>query len=684
MATANNNSIVNNTYNNIVNTVSSIWNYNQTKQIDNALERLSQDQLIQVGDHVRDIFKNTDFLNPPTLCVIGTQSSGKSITLNGLIGLDILPNGKSIVTRTPIHLRLIHTTAIKETKVITVEFYENSKLISIFNIDALTTSEAQILPIQEEIFRLTTLYAGNTKNVVDIPIDIKIKSPNVPNLSIIDLPGLTNIALTDQGQPENIKLNIEKMLINYIKNPRTIILSIIPATIDVESDMGLGLIKDYDPQFKRTIGVLTKIDMIKDANIEHYLSGNISKNLQLGYGYYAVRNRSSEEIKTVPMSVKDGYLLEQKFFSETVPYNTSGFKHKMGSNNLGNQLSEILLTHLRACLPEIIEEIKITEKDIDIQLNEIGRNYPSNETEKRTILNVLLHNFQAEYTEAIIEKGSLYNVGAQIEECFRQLNTNLNNADPFPINIFTDTMIQNMIKDYNGIHMPDITISVGLIERCFKGFELIDFKNDNINDDNLEFVNQKKFDPLHIIKDEFIKCIKDIQNITNNLVFFLLKKEKYSRFPKLCSKIKEIVSNNIIPNKYEFVCDRVNEFLFEETQCIWTNDHKFRCEILPSIYNKSKDGTIDSKIDTKIFRNVLLEYFNVIKNIACHVIRKKITVFYIGKIINDINIVLIDQILTKSDLNILLEENKEKTMKREKLIKIKEKITLAKNMMDNI
>ena len=694
MTTANNN-IVNNTINNIVNTVSSIWNYNQTKQIDNALERLSQDQLIQVGDHVRDIFKNTDFLNPPTLCVIGTQSSGKSITLNGLMGLDILPNGKSIVTRTPIHLRLIH---IKEPKIITVEFYENSKLLSMFNIDAITTPEAQILPVQEEIFRLTELYAGKTKNVVDIPIDIKIKSPNVPNLSIIDLPGLTNIALTDQGQPENIKLNIENMLIKYIKNPRTIILSIIPATIDVESDMGLGLIKDYDPQFKRTIGVLTKIDMIKDANIEHYLSNSISKNLQLGYGYYAVRNRSSEEIKT--LSIKDGYLLEQKFFSETVPYNTSGFKHKMGSHNLGIQLSEILLAHLRACLPEIIEEIKITEKDIDSQLNEIGRNYPSNETEKRTVLNVLLHNFQAEYTEAIIEKGSLYNIGAQIEECFKELNKNLNNAQPFPTHIFTDTMIQNMIKDYNGIHMPDVTISVGLLERCFKGFDIIDMKNNDMkninnnndnndnNNDNYCDIQYKRIDPLNIIKDEFLKCIKSIQNITINLVIFLLKKDKYCRFPKLCSKIKELISNNIIPTKYEFVCDRISEFLFEETECIWTNDHKFRYEILPSIYTKTKDGNIDTKIeqkiDTKVFRNVLMEYYNVIKNIACHVIRKKITVFYIGKIINDINIVLIDHILTKSDLSILLEENKEKTLKREKLIKLKEKITLAKNMMDNI
>ncbi len=64
--------------------------------------------------------------------------------------------------------------------------------------------------VRNEIMRLTDLYEGTSKNVVDVPIDIKIKSPNVPNLSVIDLLGLTNIALTDKGQFENIKEQIEK------------------------------------------------------------------------------------------------------------------------------------------------------------------------------------------------------------------------------------------------------------------------------------------------------------------------------------------------------------------------------------------------------------------------------------------------------------------------------------------
>lgn len=238
------------TLNTIANTVTNVWNMvGYQKQVVNTLDMLTNSQLIELSDHIQDIFRGSDMLDPPTLCVIGSQSSGKSNTLNSITGIDILPKGKSIVTRTPIHVRLIHT---KITDTIIVEFYDKDdlhKLISSFSINANTTPDEQLIPVRNEIIRITELYAGQSKNVVDIPINITIKSPNVPPLSIIDLPGMTHIALTDKGQPEDIKDNIENMLIKYIKNPRTIILSIIPATIDVESDMGLGLIKKYDPGF---------------------------------------------------------------------------------------------------------------------------------------------------------------------------------------------------------------------------------------------------------------------------------------------------------------------------------------------------------------------------------------------------------------------------------------------------
>jgi hypothetical protein len=666
------------TFNSLASAVTNTWNsLGQQKHIESALDRLTTDQLIQIADCVRDVFKNSDFLDPPTLCVVGCQSSGKSITLNGLVGLDLLPNGRQIVTRTPIHIRLIH---VKDAKSINVDFYDKDdgqKIISSHTVD-LNQPEQQMIPIREMINRLTEQYAGQSKNVVDTPIDIKIRSPYVPNLSIIDLPGLTNIALTDQGQPENIKQNIENILIRYIKNPRTIVLSVIQATIDVESDMGLGLIKTYDPEFRRTVGVLTKVDMLKDSNVEGYLGGTISKNLQLGYGYFAVRNRSSDEMRT--MSVRDGLLIERKFFDETEPYKSSMYKNKTGSINLGNRLSEILLAHIRTCLPAVMDEIKNANQSIEQQLDEIGRDYPMNCSAKKSMLGVLLHEFQREYNSSIRDRGGVYGTGARIGESYKKFSSNMEKLDPFTSQqLFTDQTINLIVRDYNGIHMPDATISTGVIEKCFQGIEIYDIK------DNVKIA--KRIEPIKMIKEPYVQCIKEVQTIMIELVDLILQRDRFSRFPKLCIKIKEIICGQIIPNRYDTTYDKVDDFFTEETECIWTDDPKFRNEILPNLYGKEKDPTTDFRafsrdnVDPLIIRNVLTGYFNVVKNIANHSIRKKISAFFINRIIDDVNTKLSEQILTRSDISQILEENKEKATKRERLLRMKEKIDLARNMI---
>ena len=685
--------------NRITNMASSIFNKIVT-QNDNllAFEKMTHNQLIQIADYVREVFKGGE-LNSPSLCVVGSQSSGKSTTFNSLMGMDILPNGKSIVTRTPIHIRLIH---VANAKNITVDFFDKDdcqKIISTFSID-INTPNDQVMQIRCEIQRLTELYAGHTKNVVDIPIDIMIKSPNVPNLSIIDLPGLTNIALTDQGQPETIKQDIENMLIKYIKNPRTLILSIISATIDVESDMGLGLIKRFDPEFKRTIGVLTKVDMLKDSNVLNYLMGNISKNLQLGYGYYAVRNRSTDEIKL--LDVKGGIVLENKFFSETEPYKTSEYKNKMGSVNLGNKLSEILLKHLRSCLPHVMDEINNADITINAQLDELGNDYPVTESAKYSTLNILLHDFSREYNGALKDRGAIYNAGARISNAFKVFGNNMDKLDPFSIDpdrgqILTDDMINNIVRDYNGLHMPDATISSGILEKCLSGIEITinktqvnnnPLKNSILNNqsslfndqNNMNIIQTIKYEPIKIMKDPFSNCVKDIHIILTELVDNILSKDKFSRFPKLCTRIKEIVNSQIIPNQYEIVHNKVSEMIQDETDCIWTDDQKFRCEVLPNLVSRSKDG----HIEPKNIRIILSSYFCVIKNISKHNIHKKIYSTLINGTIDDVNSKLLNTIITKSDINVLLEENKDKTFKREKLIKLKEKINNIKTLIINI
>lgn len=663
--------------------ITNLWNMvGQNKTAEKALDKLTNDQLIQFSDYIRDVFRNSDFLDPPTLCVVGSQSSGKSITLNGLTGIDILPNGKSIVTRTPIHLRLMH---VKDSKNVLVEFFDrddSQKVISSFNIDnqnaSISDQTNQMNNIRDEIIRLTDMYAGKSKNVVDIPINIRIKSPDVPNLSVVDLPGLTNIALTDQGQPDNIKDMIESMLIKYIQNPRTIIISIVPSTIDVESDMGLGLIKRFDPDFRRTIGVLTKVDMLRDSNVEHYLSNKISRNLQLGYGYYAVRNRSTDEIKVA--SVKDGYVIENKFFTETEPYKSSDQKDRMGIINLGKRLSDVLLEHLRNCLPTVMEEIKNADKKIEMELNELGRDYPSNDSSKRTLINILLSDFQREYSGSIKDRGAVHNTGARMADSFNKFKQNMEKLDPFNPSIFNDNIITSMIRDYNGIHMPDVTISTGVIEKCFQG---IDVYVDSKNADNSSGRIINKLEPLKVMREPYTQCIREIQNIQYELVTTILQRDKFARFPKFCSKIREIVVGQIIPFRFETANEKVDEFFAEETECIWTNDDKFRTEILPNMFSRPNSNN-NSMIDPKIIRLVLSGYFNVIRSHAIHTIHKKIYTFFVNRVIDDINAKLIDTILFKADLNQLLEEHKEKALKREKLVKMKEKIDLAKNMFSNL
>jgi hypothetical protein len=173
-------------------------------------------------------------------------------------------------------------------------------------------------------------------------------------------------------------------------------------------------------------------------------------------------------------------------------------------------------------------------------------------------------------------------------------------------------------------------------------------------------------------------CIHELQYILNNLVDSILQKDKYSRFPKLCLKIKELVVSKIIPCRYEQTCDKVNDFFMEETTYIWTDDHKFRYEILPEIFNIMKDGIVDPKI----MRQTLNAYFVIIKNIANHSIRRKIHLFFISKIIKDIMSRLTEEILFNGDINTILEENKEKAINREKLLKMKEKINIAKKMIN--
>ena len=105
------------------------------------------------------------------------------------------------------------------------------------------------------------------------------------------------VACTDQGQPEDIKTQIKDLIKHYIIQENTIIMGVLPARCDIEVDSALELIKQYDQKGERTIGIMTKIDLMNEnTDISNYLKNDISNDLKLHYGYFAVKNKNKMEL----------------------------------------------------------------------------------------------------------------------------------------------------------------------------------------------------------------------------------------------------------------------------------------------------------------------------------------------------------------------------------------------------
>ena len=221
--------------------------------------------------------KLTEYINMPRICSIGNQSSGKTSILTNIIGLDILPKGDGVVTRRPLELRLNRINSGKPY----IYFGEEKK-------DIITDFQC----IKDKINKLTESTCGKNKNIKDDPLIINIFSQTCPNLTIIDLPGITRVPVGDQ--PKNIEEITKEMTLRYINDPYTIILCAIDVNQDISTSDGLYLAKEIDYYGERTLGVLTKIDLMdKGTDCKEIL---LNKLIPLKLGYIAVKNRSKLDL----------------------------------------------------------------------------------------------------------------------------------------------------------------------------------------------------------------------------------------------------------------------------------------------------------------------------------------------------------------------------------------------------
>ncbi|CAK9158577.1 unnamed protein product, partial [Ilex paraguariensis] len=195
------------------------------------------------------------------------------------------------------------------------------------------------------------------------------------NLTVIDLPGLTKVAV--EGQSESIVEDIEMMVRSYVEKPNSIILAISPANQDIATSDAIKLAKEVDPTGERTFGVLTKLDLMdKGTNaLDVWVLSIMFKVLEgrayrLQHPWVGIVNRSQADInKNVDMIV--ARRKEQEYFESSPEY--GHLTHKMGSEYLAKLLSKHLETVIRQRIPSIIALINKTIDELNAELDRIGR-----------------------------------------------------------------------------------------------------------------------------------------------------------------------------------------------------------------------------------------------------------------------------------------------------------------------
>ncbi|KAG1346697.1 dynamin-related protein 5A [Cocos nucifera] len=304
-----------------------------------------------LGDHGEESALPTLWDSLPAIAVVGGQSSGKSSVLESIVGKDFLPRGSGIVTRRPLVLQLHRIDEGREY----AEFMHLPR-------KRFTDFAAVRKEIQDETDRET----GRTKQISPVPIHLSIYSPNVVNLTLIDLPGLTKVAV--EGQPDSIVTDIENMVRSYIEKPNCIILAISPANQDLATSDAIKISRDVDPKGERTFGVLTKIDLMdKGTDAVDILEG---RSYKLQFPWIGVVNRSQADInRSVDMIA--ARRREREYFANTPEY--KHLAHRMGSEHLGKMLSKHLEQVIKSRIPGIQSLISKTVAELEAELKRLGK-----------------------------------------------------------------------------------------------------------------------------------------------------------------------------------------------------------------------------------------------------------------------------------------------------------------------
>ncbi|XP_046840878.1 dynamin-1-like protein [Xenia sp. Carnegie-2017] len=609
------------------------------------------EQLIPVINKLQDVFNTvgTEAIQLPQIVVVGTQSSGKSSVLEGIVGRDFLPRGPGIVTRRPLILQLVHSSSkwrrIKKNESEgsddeSVEIDDSEEWGKFHHIK--DKKFADFYEIRDEIERETERLTGHNKGISQEPIILTIYSPKVVNLTLVDLPGITKVPVGDQ--PPDIENQMRDLVLKYIKNPNSIILAVTPANTDMATSESIKIAKEVDPAGNRTIAVCPKLDLMDPGtDALDVLYGRV---IPVKLGIIGVVNRSQLDInnrKTIAEALSD----EREFFQQHYP----ALAAKNGTLYLSRSLNKLLMNHIRNCLPSLKSRVNVMIS----QHQQLLASYGKPVVDKGPTLLQLVTKFASTYC-AIIE-GTAKDIeiseicgGARISYIFHDtFGKKLQNMDALGDLSTTDilTAIQNATGPRPALFVPEISFEL-LVKRQIRRLE----------DPGLRCVDLVHEEMLRIIQHSFTQIVE------------------MKRFPALRNRIVEVVSDMLF-KRLNPTNDMVENLVKIELAYINTNHPDFWAGTSASSMLEQKSDAEGSKTASKTNQNatskidmsarqqkesdlvqqLITSYFDIVRKNIQDSIPKAVMCFLVNNVKERIQSELVEKLYKTEQFNELLEES---------------------------
>ncbi|KAI2644912.1 Interferon-induced GTP-binding protein Mx3 [Labeo rohita] len=573
---------------------------------------------IDLIDSLRSIGIQKD-LALPTIAVIGDQSSGKSSVLEALSGVAC-----------PLELRLKKVTGGVNWKAV-LSYRDKKKE---FNDSSLV--ENYIEEAQNEL-------AGKGVGICDELIILEIMSPDVCDLTLIDLPGIARVPV--KGQPEDIEQQIKSLIRKYIEKQETINLVVVPCNTDIATTEALQMAQAVDPKGMRSVGILTKPDLIDKGTETKILDIALNKVIPLHKGYIMVKCRGQQQIND-NISLEKAAQTERDFFQEHNYFRCLLNEDKATIKSLAVKLTQHLVDHIKKTLPQLNEQIKKQLWEVRNELKECEDGPPQDPKGAKQFLTQTLTGFIDQIKS--ISSGELIvkdNLFVQLREKYEQWNNDLNETK-----ISFYKLTEEKLRD----------------SQSYRGRELLGFSNYRVFEDILQkqvaTLKNPAVDLLNAIKDIIIKQFNDVVN------------QCFKNYPVLRAITLDKIQN-IQSVQQEKAEQRISE-QFDMENMIFTQDPiylKSLNEITAEEFSKDQSPFVNKKCT---YSDMLKAYYEIVVQQMSDQLPMMTTLFMLKQTTQLMSIDMLN-LLDGANVKELLSEDSDDGRKRRDLHARLERMSIA-------